>query len=484
MNKQNPEHSKRVKNLIAISSLSAIVLLVASFAWFIGMQTVSVSTFDIEIAAIDGLSLSVDGSTFGDTVTINKGNHDTVYEGNTNNWAGRGLIPMSSVGEMDATASRMMLYEKASIATTLGGYRLMASRVNNYETGDPERDGYVVFDLFIKNLSGPAYYPLLNELDEEDIFLTPESEVTVAESGVENTGIENSVRVAFAQIGRVIATETSQSVITGITCTDNTTDGVTGICRTATIWEPNDRFHVQNAINYYNTVCRVRTDAGINDSSYSGESCSEILNGVTYPTYAVKDEIDSTDEVDIYDGAEFNTYAGTSSDILQKVESFTDTMKFKRDNDRPTFMYLAPNSITKVRIYIYLEGQDIDNYDFAQIGRAISVKFGFTKQRYIEGDFGYTGPDANEGDGPLAPGKTRPVVSIVGDNEITHTLGEAFTDPEISITSIATGEAIEGATATKVGTVNVNVAGKYVLTYIYEDADGNTGHDTLVVNVQ
>ena len=46
-------------------------------------------------------------------------------------------------------------------------------------------------------------------------------------------------------------------------------------------------------------------------------------------------------------------------------------------------MTLAPNSITKVRVYIYLEGQDIDNFDYAQVGIKISVKFGFTKQRFV-----------------------------------------------------------------------------------------------------
>ena len=62
-------------------------------------------------------------------------------------------------------------------------------------------------------------------------------------------------------------------------------------------------------------------------------------------------------------------------------------------------MTLAPNSITKLRIYIYIEGQDIDNYDFAQIGKKIAVNFGFTKERFddenTQYDVGYTGPSLN-----------------------------------------------------------------------------------------
>ena len=55
-------------------------------------------------------------------------------------------------------------------------------------------------------------------------------------------------------------------------------------------------------------------------------------------------------------------------------------------------MTLAPNSITKVRVYVWIEGQDIDNYDFAQLGKEISINFGFTKERYTEDDVNYDGP--------------------------------------------------------------------------------------------
>ena len=57
----------------------------------------------------------------------------TAYDGNTNTWATDGLIPMSTIGDMDATVSRMILFEKGSLTTTRGGYRLLASRVHNYD---------------------------------------------------------------------------------------------------------------------------------------------------------------------------------------------------------------------------------------------------------------------------------------------------------------------------------------------------------------
>lgn len=393
--KRNEKHEKRVRKLIVGSGLCAIILIVSTYAWFIGMKTVNVSSFDVSIAAIDQLSLSLNGENWSDTVEISKSTYSTAsYSGNTNSWGGTGLIPMSTVGKIDGTSSRMILFEKGSLTTTPGGYRLMASKVKNGASDGAEANGYVAFDLFIKNLSGNEYYTEMNQLNEEAIYLTTDSAVTVASDGVANTGIENSVRVAFAQIGRVKATTTDVETITGITC--STGSNVTGICenRDAQIWEPNDTKHVQNAINWYSTSCKKRTGADLTaTASYSG-ACNEVKDGTAYQTYAVSGVINYTDQVDVYDGTDYNAYTDSvavsaANGKLVAYDTFTDTEKNKAGVERPTFITLAPNSITKVRVYIYIEGQDVDNYDFASLGKKISVAFGFTKERFFDEDVNY-----------------------------------------------------------------------------------------------
>lgn len=399
MKQRNKKHEKRVKRLVILCAIWAVVISVATYAWFIGMKTVNVSTFDVSIAAVDSLYLSLDGEHWADTVTINESNYNSgAYSGNTNSWGGTGLIPMSSVGAINSSSSTLIMYEKGSLTATPGGYRLMASQVQN--TSGTETNGYVAFDLFIKNLSGTAYYTDLAEGaagNEEAIYLTPESEVTVASDGVAGTGIENSVRVAFASIGRVKADTTQASTITGITCTDSA--AVKGTCdRTAQIWEPNDTKHVKNAIEWYKTSCKIRQGADLTQSSsYTETACTAIQDGTPYPTYAVNSVIDYSDKVDVYDGAAYNTYTATTKITgdgghdgkLTAFPYFTDTMKNRKGVNRPEFIYLAPNSITKVRVYIWIEGQDVDNYDFASLGRKISVNFGFTKERFYGSDVNY-----------------------------------------------------------------------------------------------
>ncbi len=431
MKKQNKRHTKRVRNLAVICFLCALTMVFSSYAWFIGMQTVTVSSFDINIASTDGLYLSMDGQ---DWYYNLDARNTTAYEGNTNTWATSGLVPMSSIGEMDATSSTMKLYEKASLTTTPGGYRLLASRVKNYTKNASDKyeesKGYVAFDLFIKNVSGNEYYTTNNILNEEDIYLTYNSSVKVSSTGgIAGTGIENSVRVAFAQIGRVEGNTNNiegygVDNITAITCSNVAADTnqvqVTGICRDAQIWEPNDKAHVTNAINWYDTSCKTRKANGTNltlPASYNNDShCGAVANGTAVSTYAIAKEIAIADYVDVYDGEDYNGYTAdvtSTSDYVTERDLktngseydysgftlvdypyFTDTDKNKYETARPTFMKLAPNSITKLRVYIYIEGQDIDNYDFASLGRQISVQFGFTKERYNESDpsLQYNGP--------------------------------------------------------------------------------------------
>ena len=54
MSKQNKKHNKKLKRLLIICLLCAIILTVSTYAWFIGMKTVNVSSFDVDIATTEG----------------------------------------------------------------------------------------------------------------------------------------------------------------------------------------------------------------------------------------------------------------------------------------------------------------------------------------------------------------------------------------------------------------------------------------------
>ena len=267
-------------------------------------------------------------------------------------------------------------------------------------------------------------------------------------------------------------------------------------------------------------------------------TCNTVVNGLAYKTYAIGKEITSPNSVDVYDGSDYNKYTtdiassynevintsipgandgdpaiDTSGKYLYPVPYFTDTMKLKTGVDRPTFMTLAPNSVTKVRVYIYLEGQDIDNYDFASIGKQISVKFGFTKERFTEDDINYNGPVLNQGEGPDQKTRaqiisdltttlghepsaaelktelqkvdhTAPVIHFVDGTSQTMTVAKngTFTAPAVdsvsdNISTIAKTAVVQS------GVVNTAVPGTYRVLYEVEDEAGNLATEVVVVTV-
>ena len=82
--KRNGKKSRKIRKLILACTLSAVVLIVSTYTWFIGIQTVRVSPFEITIATTEGLFLSMDGKSWVYNLDIND---DTpVYTGNTNNY--------------------------------------------------------------------------------------------------------------------------------------------------------------------------------------------------------------------------------------------------------------------------------------------------------------------------------------------------------------------------------------------------------------
>ena len=399
MKQRNIKHEKRLKKLVLTCLLLAVVLTVGTYAWFIGMQTVSVEAFEVKIAAVDDLALSLDGTanSWSTALDIKESTLEAnAYAKTTYSWTG--LKPVSTVGAISDTTSKLVMYDKGSLTATDGGYRLMSALVNNKAatvdesgkvTAINEEDGYVAFDLFIKNMSGDAYYAdITDPSNEEAIYLDVASQVTAGDTGNTTAGVENSVRVAFAQIGRV-KSDAAAGLIQGISCAKGVA-GVTPICsdRYAAIWEPNDTDHNDNAITWFTTTCKNRNSE---TGAYTSTPCTPIEDEKAYTAYAVSGVIDHTAGVDVYDG--MNGYTGTTADAaapnkLVAIDTFTDTEKALKGMARPSIFTLAPNSVTKVRVYIYLEGQDVDNYDFASLGYSIKVNFGFTKERFTDDEMG------------------------------------------------------------------------------------------------
>ena len=406
--KQDRRRIKKIFILIIITVITGTVLVVETYAWFVGITTVNVDQFTVTVASETGLELSLDatdGSWTHTTLTVSEDavttNLNSTYSGKTNKWTS-GLSPISTSGVIDVNKNALQIYGKSALASTGGGYRLISARIANYTgsdlnaAGNPsEKNGYIAFDLFIRNGTGDQYDTSASA-DTEAIYLSRTSTVVITPAGTsggsEDYGLENSVRVAFAQIGRIGSDGGTAAEAQAIKCTPPSSGNgstATGLCtNNATIWEPNDTQHKAKLINYYNLACKNKTGA----TAYGSNSCTSlgtvngntVSNNVAVQTNTVNKNISASNNVDIYDG--LNGYSTSiSSDYtnyLNATPTFTDTMKNTTGDQRPQLFGLAANSITKVRVYIYLEGQDVDNYDLITKGKSIKINFGITKDKF------------------------------------------------------------------------------------------------------
>jgi formylglycine-generating enzyme required for sulfatase activity len=76
---------------------------------------------------------------------------------------------------------------------------------------------------------------------------------------------------------------------------------------------------------------------------------------------------------------------------------------------------------------------------------------------------------------------TDPVVTLLGDANVTHAKGAAWVEPGATASDTLDGNLTNQVTIT--GTVDVNSSGAYVLTYSVSDGAGNDSNVTRVVNV-
>lgn len=392
MNSISKRKKRKIFFMIIVIAVTASVLIVETYAWFAGLSTVNTSEFSVSVSSSGGLELSLDGEHWksGDssltisssTVTATSGSGDHAYSGNTNKWATSGLVPVSSAGSIDTAVSRLIMYEKTSLSATAGGYRIVADRVDNYTVTDnvmvDEADGYVVFDLFIRNGTGNEY----SSSSDESVYMMRNPVASV--NGATNYGAANSLRVGFFMIGSMKARNANLTNMRGMKCT-SPPSGVTAKCngsRTTNwnIWEPNNLLHASGLVSYYSSICKKRNS----DGTYSTTACNSIsTDGVAKTTYAINSVITSSDDVDIYDGSQLNTYTATTTN--NKLKAMTTLRNFQinsNDANREELLKLPGNSISKVRVYIWLEGQDIDNYDVITKNTTMNIGFGLTKDRF------------------------------------------------------------------------------------------------------
>lgn len=333
---------KNTRVLFIVAFLFGISFIIATYAWFSVSLNVKIKFFDMTVSSDSGIFISLDGINFSDSVEINSINLidklTETYPNHSNQWSGGGLWPVSSNGIKTSNDDKFAVFN-GQVVKPKGQNRskkryLMTNLAS--EATPSKTNSYIGFDLFLKNVSGSPNND--NLFLNEDTFITFGDEVREEDIPL-MSGIMNSIRFGFVKIGSV-PTKSLASDIQNIKCNNN--------CQSI-IYEPNSTFHSEKSI-----LTAQEHDYILKDGDYI--DTYGVINAGEYLEHrAIYQSVDNIDKEHF---ALQNTIT---------IDDFEDAI------------FQIPNGITKFRVYVWIEGQDIDSLETYSLGAAINLGIGFEK---------------------------------------------------------------------------------------------------------
>ena len=330
LNKKNKkQHRKnRLFYLMLLLLMTTISLSFTSYAWFSTNRLVRVDLLDVNVRAQGGIEISTDGTNWKGALSIYDITEARNTYPNSVNQIPKTLEPVSTIGELEN--GKLKMFYGTAENDLYGNYILSAERSIETESFDEASDGkFITFDIFLKT----------NKLSQ--LYLTPLSNITY--SGSESVGIENAIRVAFVEEGNV-PTGTNLDTIQNLQTTRR---------ENVYIWEPNYNTHTIHGIE------NARDMYGINDS----ENYERIIyDGISNPI-----------------SSKLNIYTSNAKSTLYPAYFSRVNINYYTENNFTTNkeIFTLKSGITKYRVYMWIEGQDVDCENNASVGN-ITLNLQFT----------------------------------------------------------------------------------------------------------
>ncbi len=321
----NKKRKNRMKSLVLLLFLTIVMLSTATYAWFTSNRTVSVSTITVNVAATSGLQISADAITWKSVLS----NGDLTGVTSTYPTADNHLVSeMSPVSTAGTVTNGLLKMYSGSVEGDSGGNMALTTTALTDASGK-----YVVFDIFLKVDTGAT------------VYLQAGSGATV-KSGETSKGLENAARFAFVVEGNGSSTANASTM----------QGKMEGTSSTLTVFEPNYDTHtstgISNASTYYNLTV-TSPSAPVNYYGVDAEVSNVLLGSTNPPGLSAPNASFSQ---------KWNTIVKTNSAFSTAGSGFgyvTGGGTSATTNHYPTALNLA-TGITKVRVYMWVEGQDID----------------------------------------------------------------------------------------------------------------------------
>ncbi len=337
MDKDASKINMKTVMICAIILFLGVLLIFSSYAWFSTSLNVKVKKFNMVVAKNGGLTISFDAINFDSAIEISRDALITelteTYPTHINQWALNGLIPVSSNGISDHTSYFFDIYATSGVKYKnkkkehgfIEAQKVLDTKPRSY-------NNYIAFDIFFKNVTGSPV--------PDNLYFEESTSVTMTSDYDEEVqGLVHSLRIGIVKVGTV-PLDTDPTIIQNMTCQDS--------CE-AIIYEPYSTKHTELSIeraHKYNL---------------------NLLDGKRFPTYAmikaggpiyVEDNVSGSPTLDL-------NYFALQNTIHEE------------DFENPIFQ--VPDGITKARVYLWIEGQDIDSLETDSKGGDLYIDINFIK---------------------------------------------------------------------------------------------------------
>lgn len=343
MKKKRKVAKKRLNTLLILLLLTAVLLIMSTYAWFTANKTVNVDSIDVNVATSNGLQISADATNWKTVLTREdlagaKTNYPAVV-----NQLPTDMAPVSSALKVSNNKMEMFFGDVAADlsdpkAPTYGEYVLKSIAQTDKDSTNITPDAgkyakgyYVAFDVFIKSGNPAEKFYMSGSINE---FSENPDGTKVIKPVDQERGLANASRIAL--IRGENTTSESVDVIQAL----NTNGKVL-------LWEPNADYH---------------TARGVENSKNLGWGNLNVGAG-NPPVTTGGLQVAFADGILLADATETKN--------PDKVKTIAPTWTTSK-GETPNLVFPAETSgngleagVTKFRIYMWIEGQDVDCENFA-----------------------------------------------------------------------------------------------------------------------
>ena len=390
------KRKKRIRAAIMRTGLLAMLLVVSTYAWFTSQKDITLSNLRGTVEVSENMELSLDAKTWHQKIDLKDAinvfaeaqgsrdkalgeDMDTTTRTTAPALIPKELLPVSGIGEIGGNL--LPLYTGTATSTSLADIK--ATTEIDGATKEAKNTGYFAFDIYIKNTSQDGEDDVLQlnlnssvQVLAEDLIkqiMVNGTNVSRVYKGDSASGLQNTVRVGLALYGGEVSSTSTQLQIL------ESTKGAT--IRDLAIWEPNASDHVEYIVSNNNKLL------------------GNVVNGVATPltfttteaieTYALKESAVTAGEItNVYDTK--NENLGVQKTFQTEKTSSADYRVLSSDgkplniqNIGEEDFKIKSNAISRLRVYVWLEGQDVDCINVASQGGGIEIDLGFTKDNEV-----------------------------------------------------------------------------------------------------